>query len=135
MQKRMLIPAIALAAGLLFSLSAQAQPFRPGPGPGPGFRPGPPIIRPGPGPIVGLGIGIRAAPGIGIGIRLGGPVLPPPRPPVVVVDPIPYSYRVLYRDRLNEPWQVYQAYESHRVAHDVAEQLRDMGYQARVLHD
>lgn len=134
MRKRMLIPAIAIAAGLFFSVSAQAQPFRPGPpGPRPGFRPGPPVVRPG--PVVGLGIGIRPAPGIGIGIRLGGPVLPPPRPPVVVVDPIRYPYRVLYRDRLDETWQVYQAYDSHRAAHDVADQLRDMGYQSRVLHD
>jgi hypothetical protein len=147
MSKLILTPIVALAAGLILTVSAQAQPPRP-PGPGgPGFRPGmppPPVVVQ---PQIGVGIGIRPAPGIGIGIGIGGPSYPPPhyppayypppppRPPIVIVDPICDHYRVVYRDCSHDPWRTYRVYESHRYAHVVADQLRDMGYQARVLHD
>ena len=126
MRKMTLIPAFALAAGLLLADSAQAQPpLRPGfppPSP-PGLRPPPPI-------------GLRP-PGIGIDISIGRPMplYPVHRPPVIVVDPICEHYRVMYRDCPHDPWRTYRVYESHRLAHRVANDLRDMGYEARVLHD
>ncbi len=147
MRKTALIPAIAIAAGLFIGGTAKAQPpFPPGPGPGPGpglgIRIGIPPRPPGPPPRIGIGIGIRPLPGLGIGIGIGGPAVappryppPPPPPPIVISDPVYDTYRVVYRDCLSDPWRTYQIYESPRVAHAVADQLRDMGYLARVLHD
>lgn len=135
MRKAILLPALAFAAGLFLNETSHAQPLPPRPGPiGP-----PPSMRPIGPPPVGIGIGVRPSPGLGIGISIGapipGPILPPPRPPIVVVDPICVYYSVVYRDCAHDPWRVYRSYESHRMAHLVADQLRDMGYQARVLHD
>jgi hypothetical protein len=99
--------------------------------------PPPSFMRPAP--------GIPFRPGIGIGISIGGPSFPPPlypssfypppRPTMIIVDPICDHYHVMYRECANDPWRSYRVYESRRLALDTADQLRDMGYDARVLRD
>lgn len=131
MRKMILIPALALSAGLILSELAQAQPYvRPYP-----YGPVGVYVRPvGPGPY----IGIRAP---GVGISIGAPVATYPilRSPTVIVDPAPVvvsdEYIVEYRNRIGEPWRVYRGYASRRHAFDVADQLRDMGYHTRILRD
>lgn len=138
MRKIILIPAIALAAGLFLTQTAQAQPPMP---PRHGHSHGPAMHPPGmplpPRPAPAIGIGIRPSPNLGIGISIGGPVpvYPIHRPPVIVVDPVHECYRVVYRECAHDPWRTYRVYHSHRLAHDVADQLGAMGYQTRVSHE
>jgi hypothetical protein len=66
-----------------------------------------------------------------------------PRPVVrerIVVAPEPVvvvprrHFHVLYRTCHHSPWREYGSYRSHGLAHDVVDELRFRGYQAKVLH-
>jgi hypothetical protein len=43
-------------------------------------------------------------------------------------------YHVMYRVCEYEPWRIYRTFRSHALAHAVAEELEEDGYQVRIVH-
>lgn len=84
------------------------------------------------------------------GPRYSGGYVPLPRPypgplypgggyPGGYLPPVPghhhhHHFHVLYRSCSHEPWRTYGTYRTHSLAHEIVDQLRWDGYQARVAH-
>jgi len=118
LRTKLLIPAVAIAAGLMLMESpAQAQVnvnLRFGP---PVYRPLPPVYRPLP---------VYVAP-------VPYPVYRQAAP--VIVVPHCQEFRVVYRECDHDQWQTFRVFHNHERAHEVVALLRQRGFEAFVDHN